>query len=156
MSTWFQERQKQSLLVLLLLIAASIFYFRRSSGDDPEELVERAVREMVVAVEKKDLGPFRKYLSEEVRDERGRSKREILRVLRLIYMQNPKISLTIVDLEARDGTNPDRIGADLTLLMGDSFIPDDKGNFRLTFRREEDGAWRVWEVYWRDGSQYGY
>ncbi len=156
MSSWFQDRQKQSLFVLLLLVLGSIFYFRRSSDEDPGAIVERAVREMVVAVEKKDLGAFREHLSEEVQDERGRSKQEILQVLRVIYLQNPRISLTIVNLDAQDSTNPDMISADLTLLMGDSIIPDDKGNFNLTFRREDDNAWRVWEVSWGDGARYGY
>ena len=149
----FGRRQKQSLFILLLMIVGIIYMNRCSSPDSPEAKVKAAIREMVEGAEKKDIDPFEKHISVNVQDEQGRGKTELLNTLRLIFLQHPRISLSLLSLNVAGNTNPDVISADLTLLMGETALPSDKGNFFLTFRREGD-EWRVWEVKWGEG--YGY
>ena len=149
----FGRRQKQSLFVLVLMIVGMIYMNRCSTPNSPEAQVKDAIREMVEGAEKKSIAPFEKHLSDNVQDEQGRGKKELLNTLRLIFLQHPRISLSLMSLNVEDNTNPDVISADLTLLMGETPLPSDKGNFFLTFRREGD-TWRVWEVKWGEG--YGY
>jgi hypothetical protein len=153
MSDWFQNRQKQSLVILLLLVAGIIYTSTRGSDpESPEGQVRKAINELVEAAEQRDLDPFRKHLSEDVQDEQGRGKQDLLNTLRMIFIRHQKISLSLLNLNVDNNTNPDIISASLTLLMGDTAIPTDKGNFFLTFRREGD-TWKVWEVEW--GTGYG-
>ncbi len=152
MSAWFQERQKQSLVILILLAAGVIYLSMRGSGDNtPRSQVERAIKAMVKGAENKNIGPFREYFSENVRDESGNRKQDLLNILRGIFLRHKNISLSLVSLDIQDNTNPDIISASLTLLMGENILPTDRGNFFATFRREEDGAWRVWEIRWQGG-----
>ena len=149
---WFQERQKQSLVVLLLLIAG-IFYASRNQDQSAEAQVKTAIKDMIEAAETKNIATFKKYFSEEIRDEQGRSKEDILNTLRVIFLRHQKISLHLIELDVQDSSNPDIISTNLALLMSETAVPTDKGNFSLTFRREGD-VWRVWEVKWQGG--YGY
>ncbi len=154
MNSLFGDRQKQSLVVLVLMIAGLIYMANRGPGEQsPEGQVRKAIQALVTGAEDKDIGPFETYLSVEVKDEQGRGKDEILNIMRLIFFRHPAISLSLLDLEVADNTNPDVLSASLTLLMGESPIPSDKANFFLTFRRE-DNTWRVWEIRWDGG--YGY
>ena len=153
MSTWFQQHQKQSLFVLLFLIAGMAYVSLRKPADTPAAQVERIVRELVAAAEDKNLKPFRKYLSEEVRDDQGRGKKEILNILRAIFFRHGRISLSLIHLDVVESAGSQVFSADLSLLMGEQIVPTEKGNFFVTFRRQ-DGQWRVWEVKWDQG--YGY
>ena len=154
MKNWFDNRRKQTIAVFLLVLAGIIYSSLRSPPGSPKAVVEQAVKEMVEGAENRELGPFKKHFSEEIRDEQGRNKTQMLAILRGIFFRYKTISLSVVSLEAERGTNPDTYYADLTLLMGDSLIPTDKGQFRLTFRREGN-KWRVWEADWGDGAAYG-
>lgn len=153
MSEVFGARQKQSLVVLLLFIAGMFYMSNRENPESPEAQVRAAIEEMVRGAEKKDIDPFKKHLSEEVQDEQGRNKEVLLNTLRVIFLRHPRISLNLLDLDVAGGTNPDVIKASLTLLMSETALPTDKGNFFLTFRREGD-TYRVWELRWDGG--YGY
>ncbi len=150
MSEWFGSRQKQSLVVLLLLLAGILYVSRSRDQDSPEAQVRAAIAEMVEGAEKRSIAPFKKHMSEKIQDEAGRGKDELLDTLRLIFFRHQTISLHLVSLEVADNTNPDIMSADLILLMSETALPTDKGNFFLTFRREGD-TWRVWEIQWRDG-----
>lgn len=154
MSEVFGNRQKQSLVVFLLLLGG-IIYTSMDREQDGEAVVKEAVRELVSAAEDEDLDPFREWLSDDVKDSSGRSKEEIVKTLFGIFFRYNNISLTEATLNVQTQTNPDIITAQLTLLMGASTpLPSDKGSFVLTFRNEADG-WRVWEIEWEDGAQYG-
>jgi len=153
MSELFGRRQKQSLFVLLFFIAGMIYVSMKQDALSPEAQVRAAIDDMVRGAEEKDLDPFKKHLSEQVQDEQGRNKDVLINTLRLIFIRHPHISLHLLDLNVSDSTNPDVISSSLTLLMGETLLPSDKGNFFLTFRREGD-VWRVWELRWDGG--YGY
>ena len=153
MSQWFQERQKQSLFILIFMIIGFVWMDTRPDPQSPEAQVRAAITEMIEAAERKDLGPFKKHLSEEVEDETGRDKKEIISVLQLIFLRNANISLSLLNLDVGGGTNPAYFDVDLTLLMGQTVVPSDRGNFFLTFRNEGE-SWRVYEVRWDGG--YGY
>ncbi len=153
MSEVFGKRQKQSLFVLLFFIAGMIYVSWREDPASPEAQVKAAIEDMVKGAEKKDIDPFKKHLSDQVQDEQGRNKDALLNTLRVIFLRHPRISLNLLSLDMADNSNPDIISADLTLLMSETALPTDKGNFFLTFRREGN-AWRVWEIKWDGG--YGY
>ena len=154
MKEWFQERQKQSLVVFLLLVAAIVYTTLRSNDpDSPEGQVRMVIKDLVAAAENRDIGPFERHLSEDVQDEAGRNKEAILNTLRLLFLRHQTITLNLVRMSVDDNTNPDIISASLTLLMGETMVPNDRGNFFLTFRREGD-RWKVWGVEWEHG--YGY
>jgi len=149
--SWFGRRQKQSAVVLALMLAGVVYMSMRGGDDSPKGQVTRAVKAMVAGAENKDIGPFREYFSENVRDESGNDKQALLNILRGIFLRHSNISLSLVSLDLQDNTNPDLISASLTLLMGETVLPTDRGNFFVTFRREPDGVWRVWEVRWQGG-----
>ncbi len=153
MSEFFGTRQKQSLAVLLFLLAGMIYVSWRNQPRTPEGQVEAAVRELVAAAEKKDMRPFRKWMGTRVRDDSGRTRDEILSILRGIFFRHPKISLQILSLDVQTGTNDTIVNAKLQLFMSESLLPQDKGTFDLAFK-QEDGAWRIWEIKWLGG--YGY
>lgn len=155
MSDLFGNRQKQSLAILAMIVIAIIVVpMWNRDPDSPETQVRTAVQTLVKAAEKEDMGPFRELLSQKVKDSNGRSREEILKTLFAIFFQYKQIKLTQVNLDIVTGTQPDVITANLTLLMGASSpLPSDKGNFVLTFRKEDD-TWRVWEIDWEDGAQY--
>ena len=154
MSTWFQNRQKQSLLVLALLMAGLVYVsYCGGPPSAPRERVSAIVDELVSAAEKKNLGPFKKHLSEEIRDESGRGKKELLDLLRLIFLRHSKISLTVLSKQVEENTNPSIFDVSLSLLMSESLLPTDRGEFFLTFRKEGD-AWRIWALKWGEG--YGF
>jgi len=154
LSELFGNRQKQSLVVFLLLLVGIIYSSMRKGESDPEVIVTRAVEELVQAAEDGDLGPFRKWLGDDVQDGSGRSKEEIVKTLFGIFFTYKNIILNTVSLDVQTATNPNIITAQLVLLMGaNAPLPSDKGNFLLTFRF--DGSdWRVWEIEWEDGAQY--
>jgi hypothetical protein len=149
----FGNRQKQSLFVLALMILGIIYMSTRTSPDSPSGQVRAAVEAMVKGAEERSIKPFKKYLSEDVKDSQGRGKEEMLRILRGIFFRYQKVSLEVLSLDVETQTNPDIITAELLLLMSDTPLPKDKGNFVLTFRNE--GEWRVWEVDWEDAAGYG-
>jgi len=155
MSELFGNRQKQSAVVLALILIAIFWRMGASGPDDPETVVTEAVKALVEAAEKEDLDPFRTWLSDQVQDSSGRGKEEIVKTLFGIFFRYRNIRLNQVSLTVDQGTNPDVLTARLVLLMGaDTPLPTDKGSFRLTFRREED-TWRVFDIDWEDGAQYG-
>ncbi len=155
MSELFGNRQKQSLVILGLIILAGVFVPMWNKGDaEPEEQVRQAIQRLVEGAESGDLDPFKELLSQQVKDSQGRNREEILKTLFAIFFQYKNIKLTEVSLKIVSGTQTDVMTANLSLLMGSSTpLPTDKGDFSLTFRRE-DGTWRVWEIEWEDGAQY--
>ncbi len=155
MSELFGNRQKQSLVILALIIFAGVFVPMWNKRDSsPEDQVRKAVRRLIAGAEAGDTGPFKELLSEQVKDSQGRNRDEILKTLFAIFFQYKDIKLTEVSMQIVSGTQDDVLSVNLSLLMGASSpLPSDKGDFSLTFRRE-DGTWRVWEIDWEDGAQY--
>jgi len=149
---WFGRRQKQSLVVLILMVLGIVFYSQRQS-DDPESAMRQVIKDLVGAAESKDIGPFKRHLSEQFKDDRGRRKPEVLGIMRAIFLRHPKISLNIASMRFQDSSDPMVRELELTLLMSETSLPTDKGMFWITFR-QEGTDWRVWEVVWEDG--YGY
>jgi len=154
MKDLFGNRQKQAVVVLFLLVAGIVYTTTRPSADSPEGRVRKAVAAMIHGAEQHQIKPFRTYLSDSVRDEVGRNKEEMIRILQGVFLTHRKIALDVLSLDVTGGTNPDVLNVRLNLLMRDSPLSMDRGNFELTFRRE-GGEWRVWEVVWEDGAVYG-
>jgi len=151
MKDWFGPRQKQSLFVLVFMLAGIAYMTcRNERQDSPEAKVRAIVQELVSAAESKDLGPFKKYLSEQVTDESGRKRDELLNVMRGIFFSHKKISLTLVSLDIATNTNPNLIDARVVVLMSETLLPTEKGDFLVGFRKEAAG-WRIWEVKWGEG-----
>lgn len=151
--TLFGRRQLQSLVVLFLLLAGMAYWGMRGS-DDPETVIEGIVEELVEAAEHKKIGPFKEYLSDRFEDEQGRSKEEVLNILRMIFLRHPTISLHIFSLSFSQSSNPTVKQVDLTLLMSETTLPQDRGKFQITFR-QTDGDWKIWEARWGEGYGYG-
>lgn len=153
MKELFGQRQKQSLAVLVFMLAGIAYMtLRNQTPDTPEGAVRRIVQELIKGAESKDLGPFKKYLSENVKDENGRNREELLTVMRGIYFSHKKISLSLMNLEITTHTNANIVDTHIEILMGESILPTEKGDFIASFRKEPEG-WRIWEVKW--GQGYG-
>lgn len=146
----FGARQKQALVVLLLMIAGIWYASVRQGPQSPEAQMTAVVDELIQAAEDKDLDPFKKHLSDEFRDERGRDKNHALNIVRMIFLRHPRISLARISLEFMDMQSPDVRDAHLVVLGSETRLPSDRFEFWITFRLEA-GAWRIWEAKWGDG-----
>ncbi len=147
------NRQKQSAVVLAIFLAGIIYMSQKSDPGSPDVIIKTALREMVSGAESKDLDAFKLHLSDDFRDESGRSKTDVLNVIRAIFLRHPSISLNVMTLDVQESSNPLIYEAQLVLLMSESTLPTDKGEFFLSFR-EEQGQWRLWSARW--GDVYGY
>jgi len=151
MNDWFGPRQKQSLFVLVLLAAGIGYYTCKSQpAGSPEAIVRGIVKTLIEAAEERDLEPFKTYLSDQVTDENGRTKDELLTILRGIFFTHKKISLTTLQIDITPNTNPNLMQAHIVVLMSETTLPTDRGEFFTTFRKEGDG-WRITEVNWGEG-----
>lgn len=148
---WFGTRQKQSLVVFVFMLAGIAYVsYKNQPEDTPEAAATKIVNTLIEAAEEKNLGPFKTYLSERVKDENGNGKEELLNTLRGIFFAHKKISITLMSLEVATGTNPNIVDADIVVLMSERILPTDRGEFFVSMRLEEDG-WRIREVKWGDG-----
>jgi len=146
--------QKKIVLAVAIVLVALTWWSLQPEPGSPEAICRGAVEELIAAAEAREIGPFREWISEEVQDESGRDKRQIIMLLRGIFLRYQNISLTTVSLNVDRGTNPDLVDARLTLFMSESALPQDKGSFELTFRRE-GSSWRIWQLAWEEGAVYG-
>ena len=137
----------------MLLLAGIAWVSSRTDPLSPEGQIEKAITEMVEGAEKKSVSPFKEHLSEDIRDDSGRGKKDMLNILRGIYLRHQKIHLQILSLDFAGSTNPHIMNVQLELLMSETNLPTDRGRFSLTFR-DENGTWRLTEAVWNDG--YGY
>jgi len=153
MSNPLHSPVKLAIIALVVVLLVLSWISLKPEPGTPEVVVEDTVRELVAAAEARNLKPFRHHLSENVKDGADNSKKEILRLLQAIFLRNNTISLTILGLTVEKDSNPEILHVTLVLLMGNTPIPEDKGTFEFTFRRE--GDWKVWEMKWQDGVQYG-
>ena len=151
MKEWFGRRQKQSLFVLAFMIAGISYYTcRTKTPDSPEAVVRGIIKTLIAAAEDRDLGPFKTYLSDQVTDENSRHKDELLTILRGIFFTHKKIRLTTLEIDITPNTNPNLMQARIVVLMSETTLPTDRGEFFTTFRNEKDG-WRITEVRWGEG-----
>lgn len=154
MSEKFGNRQKQSAVVLILMLAGIAYMSWVQEDLSPESQVRQIVQVLIAAGEAGNVAPFRKHLSEQVEDHEGRDKQQIVQILRALFFRYKNIQLQELGLDVAGGTNPDVITARLSMLMGnETFVPTEKGNFILTFRREGD-VWRIWQIDWKDATKY--
>ncbi|MDJ0835980.1 MAG: nuclear transport factor 2 family protein [Acidobacteriota bacterium] len=154
MKQFVDSPRKIAVIAAALLLIWMTWYALQPEPGSPEAVCKKAVEELVAAAEARNIKPFRKWLSEEVQDESNRDKQQILRVLKGIFLRYPNISLNILSLKVSQDTNPDLVHADLDLFMSDTALPQDRGKFNLTFRRE-GGTWRIWQLEWQEGANYG-
>ena len=145
---------KKIVAVVAIVLIVLTWWSLQPEPGSPEAICEGAVEELIEAAENRDIGPFRKWLSDDVADESGREKQDIIMLLRGIFLRYQNISLTTVSLSVAQNTNPDIVDARLTLFMSDSALPQDRGTFEMTFRRE-GSSWRIWQLAWEDGAGYG-
>lgn len=146
----FGSRQKQS-LVLFLAIVLGLALLNLRQATSPQQQIERAVRSLARAAEQKELGPFRELLAEDFRDDGGRNREEALALLKLLYLRHPSISVTLlslgVTLQGQDGAQ-----VELTALLSENILPQDRGDFVLNFSRRK-GKWLLISAEW--GGGYG-
>jgi len=124
------------------------------SGRDPlspEEQIRTAIKEMVEGAEERRLEPFKKHLSEQLEDQNGLGKKDILQRLRVLFLRHPEIHLSILSLDMTGSGNQVR-KVQMELLMSSTSIPQNRGIYDFTFR-QEDGDWNLWYMDW--GQGYG-
>lgn len=154
MTNLLDTPQKKIVAAVAVVLLIGVYFSLKPSPGSPEAICEEAVREMVKGAKDRSTAPFKKWLSEDVRDDQNRDKREMLRILQGIFLRYPNIELNIISLRAQQDTNPDVVNVDLSMFMSDTALPQDKGDFFLKFRREGSN-WRAWQIEWSEGAGYG-
>lgn len=137
----FGNRQKQAAVVLVIFIAGLIWMnFRQTESIDVQ--VEKVIRALVAGAEARDVGPFKKHLDESYRDDRGRTKAEVVGLMQVLFLRHQKVSLSVVSLSIGPGSHENQREVSLNLLMSESILPQEHGNFLLTVEKKGSN-WRV-------------
>ena len=140
----------------LALIGVLFSMVACSRPDSPEHRIRALIAAAEQAIEKREVGEVRGYISENYRDEDARDRRAIDGLLRLYVLRQQTIHLlTVIDSvetpQAGRGEavvyvamagRPIASAAELAALRADLF------RFELGFK-EEDGDWRVVRAAWR-------
>jgi hypothetical protein len=146
----FGSRQKQSLVLFLAIVLGLVLLNLRQAAS-PEQQIERAVRSLARSAEQKELAAFRELLAEDFRDDGGRTREEALALLKLLYLRHPRIAVTLVSLEVHM-QGQDGAEVELTALLSENILPQDRGDFALVFSRRK-GKWLLTSADW--GGGYG-
>jgi hypothetical protein len=133
-----------------LLIVVFIFSFAGCrQQEDPGQVIQRQMDLLVKAAELRDLDPFKTHFSEDVKDQTGRGKKELLGMLWMLFQRHREIHLYVLSME-KEEVGVDRFEVTIELLMGSSALPEDRGIFDVTWRKE-GRDWRVWQLSWGEG-----
>jgi len=144
-------RRDVQIAIFVVVGVIGLIWVLRPDPRSPEERIRAAIEAMVEGAENHDLDPFRDYLSEQLKDQSGLGKQDVLNRLRVLFLRHPSIHLQILSLEVSGSSNQVK-NVFLELLMSSTSFPQDKGNYDIVFRLEDD-TWRVFSLDW--GSGYG-
>lgn len=137
------------LALLLALVACS-------KRESPEQRIRALIESAEEAVEKKDIGTVRGYVSERYRDEDGRDRRSAEGILKLYVLRNETIHL-FTRIASISLAAPDRAQAIVYVAMAARPITraEELGAFNANLYRfelsfaEEDKQWRIVRAAWR-------
>lgn len=143
-------------LTLMLLVLAHAVLAACEKRERPEESIRALIGDAERAVEKKAISEVRNYLSPRYRDDEGRDRRTIERILRLYVFGHESIHL-FTRIESVTLQAPDAAKAVVYVAMAGRPITsaDDVSGFRANLHRfelalaDEGGEWRVVRVAWR-------
>lgn len=153
---WLSERKNQGILVgALVLIAFGYYTVNQEPMDlrDPTTIAEENLNTLLDAARNREVSPFEELLSDQVTDDSGRSKDDLLKILRLLFFRHQSVYLNVLDMQSRETIDDQQVVVSFTMLMGEQAVTVEKGSFEVTFSRE-DTKWRVTAVKW--GNGYGY
>lgn len=148
-----RKKSYRLLFICLLAIGCVVACAKRET---PEQRVRALISEAEKAVEKKELGQLKGYISEHYTDDDGRDRKAVEAILRLYVLRNESIHL-FTRIESVTITPPNRVQAIVYVAMAARPITkaDELRNFNANLYRfevsfaEEDKQWRVIRTAWR-------
>ena len=151
MNANWKKKEVQWSVFGLVLILGIVWISRSNRHETPESQIRKVVQILVEAAENHKLSPFKEYLSDQLKDQDGRSKQDILQTMQLLYLRHPSIHLQILSLDFSGSSDQIR-NVNLQLLMSSSSFPEDRGSYGFVFRKEGQ-TWRIFSLDW--GQGYG-
>ncbi len=142
----FPVRTCPAWLVLLLAVVAVA-----CGSDSAEEQIRRVIERGEHAAEERDVRDLAKLVSEEYRDQAGRTKAEVLGIVRYYFLRSGSVHILSkirgIRVSERDHAEAELLVAVAAKPIGGvEALRDLKAelhSLRLEFGRQADGKWRV-------------